>query len=602
MSPPNNGRGTPPWAVREKPKNLRKAMGDLLGYIGKYRFSILLGVALSVIGAILSLIGPQYVEAIANTIQDGIGPGKTIDTARILVLAATAIGLYALGVVFSTSEHYIISSTSEKIANLLRRDLSHKIDRIPLGYYDNSSTGDIMSRLTNDADTIGESCSQSISMLITSLTTIVGAAVMMFYTNATLASVAIIPSLFGFVLMFTIMKRSQKYFRRQTRDLGAMNGLVEEVYYGHDIVMAYNGEESASKRFEHINDDLYTSSYRARFISSTMPQMMNFINNLGYVIVCIFGSMMVIEGSIGYGVIVAFIIYVRQFTQPMNPLSDSLVSMQSVAAASERVFELLNAEEMEDESHKDTVLPDIKGRVEFDHIRFGYLPGKTIIDDFSLTVEPGMKIAIVGPTGAGKTTIVNLLMRFYEIDEGEIRIDGIPTSSMTRSQVHSLFSMVLQDSWLFNGTIRENIRYNKEDMSDEKIEEACKAVGIHEFISGLPDGYGSVIGDRSNMSSGQRQQLTIARAVARDAPLIILDEATSSVDTRTEKIIQDAMDRLTAGRTSFVIAHRLSTIRNADIILVIKEGHIVEKGNHHELLALNGFYKELYDSQFENCD
>lgn len=484
----------------------------------------------------------------------------------------------------------------------MRDDLSRKINRVPLGYFDRSSTGDIMSRLTNDADTVGNTCSESIALFISSITLAAGSVAMMFYTDPTLAAISIVPTGVGFVLMFVLIKKSQKYYRRQQGDLGAMNGLVEEVYYGHDIVRAYNGEAGSKKRFSAINDSLYTSAFYARFMTSLMPQMLNFISNIGYVIVCIFGSMMVIDGRIGYGVIVAFIVYVNQFTRPILMISESLTSMQSVAAASERIFDFLDAPEMGDEGYKDVSVANVRGEVEFRDVHFSYVPGREVIHGFSQKVEPGQKVAIVGLTGAGKTTIVNLLMRFYEADSGDILIDGIPTRSMTRSQVHGLFCMVLQDTWLFNGTIRDNIAYTKEGVSESDIRAACRAAGIDDFIMGLPDRYDTVLTDGMRLSAGQKQQITIARAIVRDAPLLILDEATSSVDTMTEKHIQNAMDVLMEGRTSFIIAHRLSTVRNADLILVMKDGSIFEKGTHEELMRIGGFYKELYDSQFENCE
>lgn len=607
MSPPGPSGGQtrpkgPRWAVGEKPKDLKGTMVRLLHYIGKYRRDIAFGVVFSITAAVLTLIGPQYLAQVTDLVSGSILGETSLDLGRIGGICLVLVFIYSASVIFSTCQEYLISASSEKIANVMRDDLSRKINRVPLGYFDRSSTGDIMSRLTNDADTVGNTCSESIALFISSITLAAGSVAMMFYTDPTLAAISIVPTGVGFVLMFVLIKKSQKYYRRQQGDLGAMNGLVEEVYYGHDIVRAYNGEAGSKKRFTAINDSLYTSAFYARFMTSLMPQMLNFISNIGYVIVCIFGSMMVIDGRIGYGVIVAFIVYVNQFTKPILMISESLTSMQSVAAASERIFDFLDAPEMGDEGYKDVSVANVRGEVEFRDVHFSYVPGREVIHGFSQKVEPGQKVAIVGLTGAGKTTIVNLLMRFYETDSGDILIDGIPTRSMTRSQVHGLFCMVLQDTWLFNGTIRDNIAYTKEGVSESDIRAACRAAGIDDFIMGLPDGYDTVLTDGMRLSAGQKQQITIARAIVRDAPLLILDEATSSVDTMTEKHIQNAMDVLMEGRTSFIIAHRLSTVRNADLILVMKDGSIFEKGTHEELMGIGGFYKELYDSQFENCE
>ena len=607
MSPPGPSGGQtrpkgPRWAVGEKPKDLKGTMVRLLHYIGKYRRDIAFGVVFSITAAVLTLIGPQYLAQVTDLVSGSILGGTSLDLGRIGGICLVLVFIYSASVIFSTCQEYLISASSEKIANVMRDDLSRKINRVPLEYFDRSSTGDIMSRLTNDTDTVGNTCSESIALFISSITLAAGSVAMMFYTDPTLAAISIVPTGVGFVLMFVLIKKSQKYYRRQQGDLGAMNGLVEEVYYGHDIVRAYNGEAGSKKRFSAINDSLYTSAFYARFMTSLMPQMLNFISNIGYVIVCIFGSMMVIDGRIGYGVIVAFIVYVNQFTRPILMISESLTSMQSVAAASERIFDFLDAPEMGDEGYKDVSVANVRGEVEFRDVHFSYVPGREVIHGFSQKVEPGQKVAIVGLTGAGKTTIVNLLMRFYEADSGDILIDGIPTRSMTRSQVHGLFCMVLQDTWLFNGTIRDNIAYTKEGVSESDIRAACRAAGIDDFIMGLPDGYDTVLTDGMRLSAGQKQQITIARAIVRDAPLLILDEATSSVDTMTEKHIQNAMDVLMEGRTSFIIAHRLSTVRNADLILVMKDGSIFEKGTHEELMGIGGFYKELYDSQFENCE
>ena len=596
MSPPG-----PQWTKVQKPRNLKAAMKRLLSYMGPYRKDLFLGIACTLISSILALIGPQYLSSIADGISAGILTGSEIDLGGIAATGIMLIVIYVTSTLFATGEHYIIASASEKIGARMRDDLSRKMNRLAVGDLDSRSTGDVMSRMTNDTDTVSNSCAESISMTCTSLAMLIGSLVMMFYTEWRLALFAMVPTAIGFCILYVITHRTQRFFAAQQRDLGRMNGLIEEIYYGHDIVDLYNGKEESGRRFAEINGSLYHSAFLARFLTGMMPQVMNFISNLGYVIVCIAGSMMVIEGSIGYGVIVAFIVYIRQFTQPIAQLADSTAMMQSVASASERVFEFLDLEEMEP-SPSAEMDEKVRGRVEFKDVRFGYIAGKEVIHGLNLTVEPGSKIAIVGPTGSGKTTIANLLMRFYDVDSGDILIDGMSISKMSREQVHDMFSMVLQDSWLFRGTVRENIAFTRTDVDDREIVEACEAVGIREFVESLPEKYDTVIDDRSGLSTGQRQQMTIARAIVKNAPMTILDEATSSVDTRTEKHIQAAMDRLTKGRTSFVIAHRLSTIRNSDLIIVMKEGDVIESGTHEELLEADGFYRMLYDSQFEGCE
>ena len=473
---------------------------------------------------------------------------------------------------------------------------------MPMWYYNRTTTGDVLSRVTNDVDTIGQSLNQSIGNLITSVILFFGSLIMMLVTDGWMTLTAVLSSILGFVLMFAIMGRSQKYFSRQQKHLGELNGHIEEIYAGHTVVKAYNGEEAAQKTFDNMNAKLCESGFKAQSLAGAMMPIMGFIGNLGYVAVCVVGGAMALDGKIGFGVIVAFMMYVRYFTQPLSQIAQSVQSLQSAAAAGERVFEFLEAEEMEDESGKIRSLDKVRGEVEFKHVKFGYEDSDNIIiHDFSAVAKPGQKIAIVGPTGAGKTTMVNLLMCFHEIQGGEICIDGTPTNKMTREAVHSQFCMVLQDTWLFEGTVRENLVYNSENVSDEKIKEACEAVGLHHFIRTLPKGYDTILNDQINLSQGQKQQLTIARAMIADKPMLILDEATSSVDTRTEQQIQSAMDKLMENRTSFVIAHRLSTIKNSDLILVLKDGDIIESGNHDELIEKDGFYAELYNSQFEKA-
>lgn len=596
MSPPG-----PQWNKVQKPKDLGAAMRRLLSYMGPFRKDLFIGIACTLISSILALIGPQYLSEITDNISSGILNGTEIDLGAIASVGTMLLAIYITSTLFATAEHWIIASASEKVGARMRDGLSRKMNRLAVGDLDSRSTGDVMSRMTNDTDTVSNSCAESISMTCTSVAMLLGSLIMMFYTEWRLALIAMVPTAIGFCILYVITHRTQRFFAAQQRDLGRMNGLIEEIYYGHDVVDLYNGREGSAERFTEINESLYHSAFLARFLTGMMPQTMNFISNLGYVLVCVAGSMMVIEGSIGYGVIVAFIVYIRQFTQPIAQLADSVAMMQSVASASERVFEFLDLEEMEPSPA--TVMPDrVTGHVEFRDVRFGYIPGKEVIHNLNLDVEPGSKIAIVGPTGSGKTTIANLLMRFYDPDSGDILVDGVSTRSMSREQVHDMFSMVLQDSWLFKGTVRENIAFTRTDADGDMIKEACEAVGISGFIESLPEGYDTVIDDRTGLSAGQRQQLTIARAIVKDAPMTILDEATSSVDTRTERHIQAAMDRLTEGRTSFVIAHRLSTIRNSDLIIVMRDGEVIEMGDHNGLLAADGFYRMLYDSQFEGCE
>ena len=589
----------PPWAGGDKPKELAPTLKKIFTYVGRLKWYIYVGVALSLVSSVLALIGPQYLMEITNIIERGIGGSMDMDA--IVPLCVILLALYLASLALSVGEHYIIQRASMIIAYKFRKDLIRKVDRLPLGYYDSTSTGDLMSRLTNDTDTVGENFGQSISMLLTSVTTLIGALVMMLYTNVTLTLFACIPVFIAFVLMRILIRRSQKYFRGLSRGLGAVNGTVEETYYGMDIVRAYNGAPALKERFEVYNHGLLTDVFMSRFFAGMMPRMMSFFNNLGYVTVCIIGAYLINEEQIGFGVVVAFIVYVRQFTQPVSQIADSLSNLQSVGASGERILEILDAEEMSDESACEAHLGRSEGGVEFRDVDFSYIPGREVIHGFSLKVEPGTRVAIVGPTGAGKTTLANLLMRFYDPDSGEILIDGVSTRTVTRGEVHDQFSMVLQDSWIFRGTVRENVVYTTENVTDEKVWEALRAVGIDAFVEKL-GGLDAVLKDTDTMSAGQKQQISIARAMIKDAPMIILDEATSSVDTRTEARIQKAMDALTHGRTSFIIAHRLTTIRTADVILVMRDGSVVESGTHESLLASDGFYAELYRSQFRNCE
>ncbi len=585
--------------MAEKPKDFRGTWKKLIKYCKPFIAVVIIALLASAAGSVLQIIGPDKLSDITDIIVEGIM--TSIDMDAVISIAALLGIFYASSAVFNFIQSFIMAGVTQKISKNLRTDISNKINKIPLKYFDKSSIGDVLSRVTNDVDTIGQTLSQSIGTLVSSITTFIGAIVMMFITNWIMAIAAIASTLIGFLLMTLIMKTSQKFFAQQQRELGNINGHIEEVYSGHNIVRVYNGSKKAKETFDEINKKLYSSAWKSQFLSGLMMPIMSFVGNFGYVIVCVTGAVLFKENYItSYGVIVAFMIYIRLFTQPLSQMAQAANNLQRTAAASERVFEILEEKELEDESHKTKKLENIKGDVEFSHVKFGYDEDKIIIHDFSAKIKAGQKIAIVGPTGAGKTTIVNLLMRFYEINSGDISIDGTKTTDVKRENVHEQFCMVLQDTWLFEGSIKENIIYSKKGVTDEEVKNACVNVGIDHFINTLPDGYNTVLNDNVSLSSGQKQLLTIARAMIQNTPLLILDEATSSVDTRTEIIIQKAMDRLTVGRTSFVIAHRLSTIKNADVIFVLNNGDIIESGNHETLLAKSGFYAELYNSQFEN--
>lgn len=604
MNRPMGGRGMNSPA--EKPKEFRKTWAKLIGYCRSFLPVIIVALIASVIGTIFQIIGPDKLKDMTNeisaglpTLVNGTPVMGTMNMDAIASIAWMLVFFYAASMLLNFLQSFIMASVTQKISRRMRTDISQKINRLPLSYFDQTSYGDVLSRVTNDVDTIGQTLNQSIGTLVSSIIMFFGVLIMMFYTNWILALTAVGASLLGFILMMVIMGRSQKFFAIQQEELGHINGHIEEIYAGHQVVKVYNGSKDARKTFEQINSRLYSSAWKSQFLSGLMMPLMNFIGNFGYVAVCVVGAALAMNGTISFGVIVAFMLYVRLFTQPLSQIAQAFNNLQRTAAAGERVFDFLNEEELCDESNKTRRLGQVKGDVTFQHVSFGYSPERKIIHDFSAQVKAGQKIAIVGPTGAGKTTMVNLLMRFYELDGGEILLDGVPTNAVSREDVHNQFCMVLQDTWLFEGTIRENIVYSKEGVTDEQVIEACKTVGLHHFIMTLPDGYHTVLNDKASLSEGQKQLMTIARAMIQNAPLLILDEATSSVDTRTELIIQKAMDQLMEGRTSFVIAHRLSTIKNADLILVMKDGDIIESGTHEELLEKGGFYAELYNSQFE---
>lgn len=565
-------------------------------YIKGFQLPFVIAVTGAIISSIITVFGPYKLREITNLITEGL-VGE-MDLGAISNIGFFLAFLYVVGSLINYAQGYAISDMIQHFSKRLRTAIAEKINRLPLSYFDSHSQGDTLSRVTNDVDTVGQSLTQSLGTLISSVLLLIAVLFMMFYTNVVLSFVTIGSVLLGFVFSAVLMAKSQRYFQEQQSNLAAINGYVEEMYSGHNVITSYNGAEKTRLAFNALNQNLYISMWKSQFISGIMFPLMNFVGNFGYVMVVIVGATMAINGSISMGTIVAFMVYVRIFSQPLSQIAQGITTLQSASAAMGRVFEFLAEADMEDDSHKPKALTEVKGDVHFEDVFFGYNPDKTIIHDFSAEAKAGQKIAIVGPTGAGKTTIVNLLMKFYDIERGQIMIDGVDIKNMQRSEVHDAFSMVLQDTWLFEGTIKENLIYNQKDITDQAVVEAAKAVGVHHFIMTLPDGYDTVLDDTVSLSVGQKQLLTIARALLKDAPLLILDEATSSVDTRTEELIQKAMDKLMEGRTSFVIAHRLSTIRNADLILVMRDGNIIEQGNHDQLMEQGGFYADLYNSQF----
>ncbi|MDT9502252.1 ABC transporter ATP-binding protein [Streptococcus mutans] len=579
--------------MENKKKSLLSQMAP---YLKGYKALFGLAVIFTIVSSTITVIGPDRLKEMTDTMTKGLA-GK-IDLDKIGEIALTLALLYFAGALVSYTASFIVSTLIQKFSQRLRNAIADKINKVPLKYFDSHSQGDTLSRVTNDVDLMTQSFNQSLVSMVAAIILLIGSIFMMIKTNGALAATAILSVFAGFVVSTVIMAKSQPLFKKQQANLADVSGYVEEVYSGHNVVSSYNAIQQSKKQFENLNDQLFASMWKSQFFSGIMMPLMQFIGNFGYVMVCIVGATMAINGDITMGTIVAFMTYVRIFTQPIAQIAQGITQLQSANAAMGRVFEFLDEEEIEDENHKVKQLEKVEGNVNFDNVFFGYSPDKTIIHDFSAHAKAGQKIAIVGPTGAGKTTIVNLLMRFYEVDRGMISIDRVNIHDMTREEVHDAFAMVLQDTWLFEGTVKENLIYNQKHITDEQVIAAAKAVGVHHFIKTLPKGYDTVLDDSVTLSVGQKQLLTIARALLKDAPLLILDEATSSVDTRTEELIQRAMDHLMEGRTSFVIAHRLSTIRNADLILVMRDGNIIEQGSHDQLMAENGFYADLYNSQF----
>lgn len=561
---------------------------------------IIISLFCAIVGSITTIIGPERISDLINIIINGIISG--VDMAEFVRIAATLATIYVAGALFNYIQQFVMANVTQKTSKSLRTDIDKKINKLPLKYFDTTTKGDILSRVTNDVDTIAQTLGSSVANLVSALVLFVGVVIMMFKTNWILSLVTIFVSLFGFMFMAIILKHSQKYFNKVQTYVGDLNGHIEEAYSNYQVVKSYNAVDNETEKFVSHNKNLYSVGWKAQFLSSMMQPIMAFVGNLSFVLIFAVGVSIALNGGHGVtlGTLTAFIIYAQLFTQPLTTFAQNMTSVQQASAAGKRVFELLDAGELDSETEKTAKLTNIKGKVEFKNVKFGYDKNKLIIKNFSASILPGQKIAIVGPTGAGKTTIVNLLMRFYEIDSGDILIDDVSIKDLTRENVHDLFDMILQDTWLFSGTVRENLIYNKQNISTKQLNEVCNAVGLNHFVQTLPNGYDTMLNDVGSLSEGQKQQLTIARAMIKNSPLLILDEATSNVDTRTEQTIQQAMDELTKGRTSFIIAHRLSTIRNADLILVLKDGDIVEQGNHKQLLNKNGFYAELYNSQFAN--
>ena len=581
--------------------DLKGALNDLSTYMRKSLGVVVLALVLAALSAVLTIIGPDQVGKIATIMSDGLLGG--IDLAAIARVGILLAVIYGLSALFGFIQHYIMASVTLKMSYRMRAELSEKINRVPQKYFNFHAQGDILSRITNDVSTLQQGLTNSLPTIISAATQCLGCLIMMFVTEWRLALVSLGITLVGLLLVVFIMSRSQKYFTARQESLGKLNGYVEEMYSGHEVVRISRAAEPVGKTFDTLNDAVYDANWRSQFLSGVMQPLMNVIGNLSYVAVCVLGSILAIQEIIDIGVIVSFILYVRLFTSPLTQIAQGMTNLQTASASAHRIFDFLGSEEMPDESEKPELPRPVRGEVDFEHVRFSYpdSPDKIIIKDFSAHVAPGQKVAIVGPTGAGKTTMVNLLMRFYEIADGCIKIDGVPSQDIRREDVHKLFGMVLQDTWLFEGTVRENLVYNLPDVTDEQLNRVCCACGLDKFVRSLPNGFDTVLSESTSISAGQKQLLTIARAMLQNAPMLILDEATSSVDTRTELLIQRAMDKLTENRTSFVIAHRLSTIKNADLILVMKDGDVIESGTHETLMQQNGFYAALYNSQFDQA-
>lgn len=586
--------------IEKLPKGtFKKSISKLLLYCKNYWLGMIVTVIFGIFAVTAQIIGPNKIQDLTNLITQKLFYGADI-MSQFLSICIFLVCMYVVGAVFGYVQHYIITVITQKVVKRLRKDISDKINKMPLNYFDTHMFGDVLSRVTNDVDTIGQSLHESVHELISNVLLFVGVLIMMFVTEWIMALTVIITTIIGFSFSLLFLTKSQKYFNQVQQNLGDLNSHIEETYSGHNVVRLFNATEQTSNEFKKTNKNLLACGWKSQFISGVMGPVMGFIGNLGYVAVCIVGAILASQrGPSYFGVISAFMIYVRLFSNPLSQIAQSLTSLQSASAASKRVFDFLESEEMPNEDSKTMRLEKVKGNVDFEHVVFGYTKNKTIIKDFSANIKAGQKVAIVGPTGAGKTTLVNLLMRFYEVDSGAIKIDGVPTTDMKREEIHKLFGMVLQDTWLFEGTIKENLRYNNPNTTDKQIVEACKCVGVDHFVQTLSNGYDTIVDDATNLSAGQKQLLTIARVMIENRPMMILDEATSSVDTRTEVLIQKAMDKVMEGRTSFIIAHRLSTIKNADIIFVLKDGDIVESGKHDQLLKNGGAYAELYNSQFE---
>ena len=578
-----------------------RALVRSAAYLRSGTGAIVVALVLAALSAVMTIMGPDKIGEIATKMSDGLFDG--IDLGAIAKIGIFLAVIYLLSALFGFVQHYIMATVTLKMSYRMRGELSEKINRVPQKYFNSTSQGDILSRITNDVSTLQQGLTNSLPTIISAVTQFVGCLIMMFVTEWHLALISLGVTLIGMVLTVLIMSKSQKFFAARQKSLGEMNGYIEEMYSGHDVVRISRAEKQVESRFDALNAEVYRANWKSQFLSGIMQPLMNVIGNISYVAVCVFGSVLALNGTIKFGVIVSFILYVRLFTSPLTQIAQGMTNLQTASASAHRIFDFLESEEMEDESSKNAAVTDVRGEVEFSHVRFSYpdSPDKVIIKDFSAHVSPGQKVAIVGPTGAGKTTMVNLLMRFFEINSGSIRIDGVPIDRMRRENVHELFGMVLQDTWLFEGTIRENLVYNMKKITDAQLERVCTACGLDQFVHALPDGFDTVLSESTSISAGQKQLLTIARAMLQNAPMLILDEATSSVDTRTELQIQRAMDELTKGRTSFVIAHRLSTIKNADLILVLRDGDVIESGTHEELMSQNGFYCELYNSQFEKA-